>query len=180
MVARLLREKGVDEFVEAARVVKETFPMSRFRLLGPRDERNPTVVSVSDLARWQEDKIITWLGETTDVRPIMAQADVVVLPSYREGTPRALLEAAAMAKPIITTETVGCREVVEDGVNGLLVPVRDSKALAEAMIRLIQDPALRERMGKAGRAKVEQEFEERSVVTKVMESYGKEALHECV
>lgn len=178
MVARLLREKGVEEFVEAARLVKETFPMARFQLLGPRDERNPTVVSVSDLARWQEDKIITWLGETTDVRPIMAQADVVVLPSYREGTPRALLEAAAMAKPIITSETVGCREVVEDGVNGFLVPVKNVQALTKAMIHLIQDSALRERMGKAGRAKVEQEFEERSVIKKVMESYGKEALHE--
>ena len=178
MVARLLREKGVEEFVEAARLVKETFPMARFQLLGPRDERNPTVVSVSDLARWQEEKIITWLGETTDVRPIMAQADVVVLPSYREGTPRALLEAAAMAKPIITSETVGCREVVEDGVNGFLVPVKNVQALTKAMIHLIQDSALRERMGKAGRAKIELEFEERSVIKKVMESYGKEALHE--
>ena len=83
-----------------------------------------------------------------------------------------------MAKPIITTENVGCREVVENGVNGYLVPVKDVKALAEAMIRLIQDPALRERMGKAGRAKVEQEFEERSVIKTVMQSYGKEALHE--
>jgi glycosyltransferase involved in cell wall biosynthesis len=178
MVARLLREKGVEEFVEAARVVKDSFPMARFQLLGPRDERNPTVVSVSDLARWQEDKIITWLGETTDVRPIMAQADVVVLPSYREGTPRALLEAAAMAKPIITSDTAGCREVVEDGVNGFLVRVKDVQALTKAMIHLIQDSALRERMGKAGRAKVEQEFEEWSVIKKVMESYGKEALHE--
>ena len=85
-----------------------------------------------------------------------------------------------MGKPIITTDTVGCRDVVEDGVNGLLVPVKDSKALAEAMIRLIEDPALRERMGKAGRAKVEQEFEERSVIKTVMESYNKEALHEGV
>jgi glycosyltransferase involved in cell wall biosynthesis len=158
--------------------VKETVPMAQFQLLGPRDERNPTVVSVSDLARWQEDKIITWLGETTDVRPIMALADVVVLPSYREGTPRALLEAAAMAKPIITSETVGCREVVEDGVNGFLVPVKNVQALTKAMIHLLQDSALRERMGKAGRVKVEQEFEERSVIKKVMESYGKEALHE--
>jgi glycosyltransferase involved in cell wall biosynthesis len=180
MVARLLREKGVEEFVEAARAVKPTFPMTQFQLLGPRDERNPTVVSVNDLDRWREDNVVTWLGETTDVRPVMAQADVVVLPSYREGTPRALLEAAAMGKPIITTDTVGCREVVEDGANGFLVPVKDSKGLTAAMIRLIQDPALRERMGKAGRAKVEQEFEERSVIKTVMESYNKEALHEGV
>ena len=179
MVARLLRVKGVEEFVEAARLVKEKFPTTQFQLLGPRDERNPTVVSVSELARWQDEGVVRWLGETTDVRPVIAQADVVTLPSYyREGTPRALLEAAAMAKPIITTENVGCREVVENGVNGYLVPVKDVKALAEAMIRLIQDPALRERMGKAGRAKVEQEFEERSVIKTVMESYSKEALHE--
>jgi len=173
MVARLLRVKGVEEFVEAARLVKKKFPTSQFQLLGPRDERNPTVVSVSELARWQDEGVVRWLGETTDVRPVIAQADVVTLPSYyREGTPRALLEAAAMAKPIITTENVGCREVVENGVNGYLVPVKDVKALAEAMIRLIQDPALRERMGKAGRAKVEQEFEERSVIKTVMAAYG--------
>jgi glycosyltransferase involved in cell wall biosynthesis len=181
MVARLLRVKGVEEFVKAARLVKERFPTSQFQLLGPRDERNPTVVSITDLARWQREGVVKWLGETSDVRPVLARADVVTLPSYyREGTPRALLEAAAMAKPIITTENVGCREVVEDGVNGLLVPVKDSKALAKAMIHLIQDPALRERMGKAGRAKIEQEFEERSVIKKVMESYSKEALHEGV
>ena len=181
MVARLLRVKGVEEFVEAARLVKERFPTSQFQLLGPRDERNPTVVSITELAHWQREGVVQWLGETSDVRPLLAQADVITLPSYyREGTPRALLEAAAMAKPIITTENVGCREVVEDGVNGLLVPIKDSKALAEAMIRLIQDPALRERMGKAGRAKVEQEFEERSVIKQVMECYGKEALHEGV
>jgi glycosyltransferase involved in cell wall biosynthesis len=179
MVARLLRVKGVEEFVEAARQVKERFPTTQFQLLGPRDERNPTVISISDLARWQSEGVVQWLGETFDVRPVLAQADVITLPSYyREGTPRALLEAAAMAKPIITTENVGCREVVEDGVNGLLVPVKDAKSLAEAMIRLIEDPALRERMGKAGRAKVEREFEERSVIKTVMESYNKEALHE--
>ena len=181
MVARLLRVKGVEEFVEAARLVKNRFPNTQFQLLGPRDERNPTVVSISELNRWQSEGVIRWLGETSDVRPVLAQADVITLPSYyREGTPRALLEAAAMAKPIITTENVGCREVVEDGVNGLLVPVKDAKALAKAMIRLIEDPALRERMGKAGRAKVEQQFEERSVIKTVMESYNKEALHEGV
>src|SRR5438093_133947 len=119
-------------FVEAARLVKQDFPSSRFQLLGRRDERNPTVVSASELDRWQEEGVLTWLGDASDVRPIMAQADVVVLPSYREGTPRSLLEAAAMGKPIITTRTVGCREVVEDGVNGLLVPLKDAKALADA------------------------------------------------
>jgi len=177
MVARLLREKGLLEFVEAARLVKRDFPTARFQLLGRRDERNPTVVSASELDRWQGEGVLTWLGDASDVRPIMAQADVVVLPSYREGTPRSLLEAAAMGKPIITTQTVGCREVVEDGVNGLLVPVKDSKALAEAMIRLIQDPSLRERMGKAGRVKVEREFDEQMVIEKVLDVYWLETLH---
>jgi glycosyltransferase involved in cell wall biosynthesis len=171
LVARLLREKGVEEFVEAARLVRREFRNARFQLLGPRDERNPTVVSQGELEQWQQEGAITWLGETSDVRPFVDQADVVVLPSYREGTPRSLLEAAAMAKPIITTQTVGCREVVDDGINGLLVPVKNAKALAEAMIRLIQDPALRERMGKAGRVKIEQEFDEQIVIQKVIEAY---------
>ena len=172
LVARLLREKGVEEFVKAARFVRRKFPHSKFQLLGPRDERNPTVVSEGELDQWQREGVITWLGETADVRPFVDQADVVVLPSYREGTPRSLLEAAAMAKPIITTQAVGCREVVDDGINGLLVPVKNAQALAEAMIRLIQDPALRERMGKAGRVKVEQQFDEHIVIQKVMEAYG--------
>jgi glycosyltransferase involved in cell wall biosynthesis len=174
LVARLLREKGIEEFVEAARLVQQKFHTARFQLLGPRDERNPTVIGESELDHWQREGVISWLGETSDVRPIINEADVIVLPSYREGTPRALLEAAAMAKPLITTRTVGCREVVEEGVNGLLVPVKDSKALAEAMIRLIEDPALRERMGKAGRAKVEQEFDERIVIQKVLAAYAQE------
>jgi glycosyltransferase involved in cell wall biosynthesis len=172
LVARLLREKGVEEFVEAARLVTREFPGCEFQLLGPRDERNPTVVSKGELDQWQQEGVITWLGETSDVRPFVDRADVVVLPSYREGTPRSLLEAAAMAKPIITTQTVGCREVVDDGINGFLVPVKDAKALAEAMIRLICEPDLRERMGKAGRTKMEQEFDEKIVIQKVMEAYS--------
>jgi len=177
MVARLLREKGLLEYVDAARLVKQDYPTARFQLLGRRDERNPTVVSASELDRWQEEGVLSWLGEASDVRPIIARADVVVLPSYREGTPRALLEAAAMEKPIIATQTVGCREVVEDGVNGLLVPVKDARALADAMFRLIQAPDLRERMGKAGRAKVEREFDEQMVIEKVLEAYRQETVH---
>jgi N,N'-diacetylbacillosaminyl-diphospho-undecaprenol alpha-1,3-N-acetylgalactosaminyltransferase len=111
------------------------------------------------------------LGEVPDVRPILARADVVVLPSYREGTPRALLEAAAMGKPVITTDTVGCREVVDGGVNGLLVPVKDVKALAQAMVCLINNPDMRKRMGKAGREKMEREFDERIVLEKTLQVY---------
>jgi glycosyltransferase involved in cell wall biosynthesis len=171
MVARLLREKGIYEFVEAARRVKRDFPGTQFQLLGKRDERNPTVVSQRDLERWQAERVLTWLGEVADVRPIVARADVVVLPSYREGTPRSLLEAAAMGKPLITTDVVGCREVVDDGINGMLVPVKDAQALAQAMVRLVEHPAMRERMGKAGREKMKREFDERIVIEKTLQVY---------
>jgi glycosyltransferase involved in cell wall biosynthesis len=171
MVARMLREKGVEEFVEAARRVKRDFPETCFQLLGGRDERNPTVVPQIDLDRWQAEGVVTWLGEVPDVRAIVGQADVVVLPSYREGIPRALLEAAAMGKALITTDTVGCREVVDDGVNGLLVPVKDAEALARAMVCLIEHPEMRKCMGKAGREKMEREFDERIVVEKTLQVY---------
>jgi glycosyltransferase involved in cell wall biosynthesis len=171
MVARLLREKGVYEYVEAARLVKQEFREVEFQLLGKRDERNPTVVSQADLDFWQEEGIVTWLGEVADLRPIVAQADVVVLPSYREGTPRSLLEAAAMGKPLITTDAVGCREVVDDGINGFYVPVGDSLALAQSMIKLIEHPELRQLMGKEGRAKVEREFDERVVIERILNVY---------
>lgn len=172
LVARLLREKGVYEFVEAARLVKRLFPEVQFQLLGRRDERNPTVVPQHDVERWQAEGVVTWLGAVLDVRPIVAQATVVVLPSYREGLPRSLLEAAAMEKPLIATDAVGCREVVEHEVNGLLVPVADAQALAQAMIRMIQHPDMRERMGKAGRKKVEQEFDERVVHDRILCAYA--------
>jgi glycosyltransferase involved in cell wall biosynthesis len=177
MVARLLRDKGVYEFVEAAQMVKADFPQIKCLLLGRRDERNPTVVSKKDLDLWQSEGVTNWLGEVTDVRPLIAQADVVVLPSYyREGIPRSLLEAAAMGKPLITTDAVGCREVVDDGVNGLLVPVRDANALAQAMRYMIAFPAVRERMGKAGREKMEREFDERFVLEKTLQLYTQEVL----
>jgi glycosyltransferase involved in cell wall biosynthesis len=172
MVSRLLREKGVEEFVEAARRLKRQFPETRFQLLGGRNERNPTVVPQTDLERWQAEGVVSWLGEVPDVRPIVGQADVVVLPSYyREGIPRALLEAAAMGKPLITTDTVGCREVVDDGVTGLLVPVKDAEALARAMMHLLHNPAMRAQMGKAGQTKMEREFDERIVVEKTLQVY---------
>jgi glycosyltransferase involved in cell wall biosynthesis len=172
MVARLLRDKGVYEFVDAARIVKSAFQGCSFQLLGRRDERNPAVVSQTDLDRWKNEGIVNWLGEVVDVRPVINQADVVVLPSYyREGIPRSLLEASAMAKPIITTNNVGCRQVVDDGVNGLLVPVRDSKSLAEAMLRLIKNPEMRVNMGTAGREKMLREFDESLVIEKIWQSY---------
>lgn len=176
LVARLLREKGVYEFVEAARRVSSNYPHTEFHLLGRRDERNPSVVPADQIARWEADGLVTWLGETEDVRPIVAEADVVVLPSYREGAPRALLEAAAMSKPLIATDTVGCREVVEHGVNGWLVPIKDPSALADAMRRFVIDPNLARRMGQASRAKVQREFDERFVIQEIVRIYSMEAV----
>jgi glycosyltransferase involved in cell wall biosynthesis len=171
MVSRLLKDKGVYEFVEAARRVKALHPKTRFQLLGRRDVRNPNVVPESDLKSWDNEGLVFWLGEVSDVRPIIAESDVVVLPSYREGTPRALLEAAAMAKPIITTDAIGCREVVDDEINGFLVPVKDSSSLAQAMEQMISDPQMRKRMGKAGREKVKREFDEKIVIKKILKIY---------
>jgi glycosyltransferase involved in cell wall biosynthesis len=115
--------------------------------------------------------VVNWLGEVPDVHGIAGQADVVELPSYRQGIPRELLEAAAMGKALITTDTVGCHEVVDGGLNGLLVPVKDVEALAQAIVCLINYPAMRERMGKAGLGKMEQEFDERIVVEKTLKLY---------
>jgi glycosyltransferase involved in cell wall biosynthesis len=174
MVARLLRDKGVYEFVEAARVVKQTYPETQFQLVGGRDERNPSVVPQADVDRMQAEQIVSWVGEVSDVRPYVGKADVVVLPSYREGTPRALLEAAAMGKPLITTDAIGCREAVDDGVNGILVPVRDAQALAQAMKRLIVEPETRHKMGVAGREKMMREFDESIVIARIREIYTRE------
>jgi len=171
MVSRLLRHKGVYDFVEAASMVKKRFPHVRFQLLGGRDERNPTVVPEADVSRWQAEGFVHWLGEVSDVRPALNRADVVVLPSYAEGIPRSLLEAAAMCKPIITTDTRGCRDTVEQGVNGLLVAARDPEALAGAMIAMIEAPELRERMGREGRRKVECEFDEKLVIERILKTY---------
>ena len=177
MVARLLQEKGVAEFVEAARTIKSKHANARFLLLGGRDERNPRVIPLKDLERWNAEGVIEWLGETQDVRDILGASDVMTLPSYyREGTPRALMEAAAMGKPIITTDNVGCREVVANEVNGLLVPVRDAPALASAMNRLIAEPLTRRAMGAAGREKMLREFDGPLIVEKIMRIYRKEAL----
>ena len=170
--ARLLWEKGIADFVQAARLVQQTYPTTEFQLLGRRDERNPNVIPQGVIDQWEAESNITWLGEVSDVRPIVAKADVVVLPTYyREGVPRALLEASAMGKPIIATDTVGCRDVVEQEKSGILVPVKNPQALASAMIRLIEKPALRTSMGKAGRERVVKKFNEQLVIDDILESY---------
>lgn len=170
MVGRILKNKGVYEFVEAARQVKKELPEARFAILGRRDERNPSVVPESDYQAWLEEGVVEHLGEVEDVRPVVQEARVVVLPSYREGIPRALLEAAAMGKPVVTTDAVGCRLAVDDGKSGFMVPVEDAKALASAMLRLLTDPGLAKEMGGQGRLKMEAEYDEKIVINAIAEA----------
>ena len=171
MVARLLWDKGVLEFVEAARRVKALFPESRFQLLGFLDVKNQTAVGRSDVEAWVKEGVVEYLGTTDDVRPFLADADCVVLPSYREGTPRSLLEAAAMGRPLLATDVPGCREVVIDGVNGLLCRLRDSVDLAEKMMQMITMPmsALLQ-MGQESRRLAEMRFDEQIVIRKYLEA----------
>lgn len=171
LVARMLKDKGVYEFVEAARTVRRRMPETEFQLLGFIDAANSNAISAQQIKDWEDEGLINYLGKTDDVRPYMAAADCVVLPSYREGVPRSLLEAAAMARPIITTDTVGCRDVVEDQVNGFLCQVKDSNDLAEKMTSMIGLlPEERLKMGEAGRQKVKSEFDEKVVIQKYIEA----------
>jgi glycosyltransferase involved in cell wall biosynthesis len=170
LIARLLWDKGVGEFIDAARIVRQTRPGARFRLLGFLDVQNRTAVDRASVERWVAEGVVEYLGSTDDVRPFIAAADCVVLPSYREGTPRTLLEGAAMGRPLIATDVPGCREVVEDGRNGLLCNVRDAADLAEKMLQFIDlSPEERARMGRESRAKVEREFDEQIVIDRYLE-----------
>lgn len=174
LIARLLWDKGVGEFIAAARKVKVQLPKVRFQLLGFLDSANRTAVSRSDIDKWVEEGIIELLETADDVRPYVAAADCIVLPSYREGLPRVLLEAAAMAKPLIATDVPGCRHVVDEGENGFLCEVRDADSLASKMMKMMAlSPVERRAMGRAGRLKVENEFDERLAVAKYMAALEK-------
>lgn len=171
LVARLLWDKGVREYVEAARRVRAQAPEARFRILGFLDVANRTAVPRADVEAWVAEGLIEYLGQADDVRPAIEAADCVVLPSYREGLPRTLLEAAAMGRPIIATDVPGCRHVVEPEVNGLLCAARDPVSLAEAMLRMLRaTPEQRARWGRAGRERIEGEFDERIVAERYLEA----------
>jgi glycosyltransferase involved in cell wall biosynthesis len=160
-LGRLLRDKGVLEFIEAARALRSQLPSARFQLLGPIDEGNRTAVTSREIDSWVAQGVIDYLGTSDDVRPFIAAATAIVLPSYREGLPRSLLEAAAMARPLVAADVPGCRDVVEDGVNGYLCAVRDPDSLANAIRRLAELPrAERFAMGQAARRKVQAQFSE--------------------
>nr|WP_225433206.1 glycosyltransferase family 4 protein [Thauera sedimentorum] len=159
LAARLLVEKGVREYVEAARLVRRLRPEVRFILLGSPDQ-NPGSVSHSELLEWSSEGVVEWQAHVDDVRPWLARASVYVLPTwYREGVPRGIQEAMAMGRPVITTDMPGCRDAVVDGETGLLVPPRDSRALADCMLRFVDAPGLVCRMGQAARKFAEQAFD---------------------
>jgi glycosyltransferase involved in cell wall biosynthesis len=171
MVARLLRDKGLFEYVEAARRVKRYHPDVRIQLVGPLDP-NPEGISAADVEAIRAEGAVDYLGSVSDVRPYLAAAHVCVLPSYREGTPRSLLEAMAMSRPTITTDVPGCRETIEPGSNGLMVPPRDAVALSQAMLELIAHPEHVVPMGAAGRRLAEARFDVREVNRTIMAAMG--------
>lgn len=171
MVARVLYDKGVAEFVKASKQVQEQYPGVKCQLLGQVDERSRSGVKRRQLEEWLAAGVIEYLGTTDEVAAVVRNADCVVLPSYREGTPRTLLEAAAMAKPLIATNVPGCREVVQQGVNGYLCRVRSAEDLAEKMTQMLQLPdGELERMGKASRQLAVTRFDDRIVIRKYLQA----------
>ncbi|MFK4444387.1 glycosyltransferase involved in cell wall biosynthesis [Caballeronia udeis] len=165
LIGRLLWDKGVAEYVDAARRLRLKYPYARFQLLGPAGVDNPSAITLDEVQAWQREGVIDYLGEAHDVRAFIGNADCVVLPSYREGVPRTLMEASAMGRPIVATDVPGCREVVENGVTGLLCEVKSVDSLAQQLERLLLSSHMaRAEMGVAGRAKVAREFDENAVV----------------
>jgi len=166
MIARVLRDKGVIEYAEAAAALRHDHPNARFLLLGPMGSENRTAIDPDVVRAWQGSGVIDYLGVCDDVRPEIAAADCVVLPSYREGMPRSLLEAGAMARPVVATDVPGCRHVVADGETGVLCRARDAESLRDAMARVIaMPPDAREAMGRAARARMEAVYGEAHVIS---------------
>lgn len=171
MAARLLRDKGVGEFVEAARMIRQQGIEVRFLLVGDVDPHNPATVTASELDLIRKEGCVELLGHRKDIPELFASSSIVVLPSYREGLPRVLIEAAAAGRAVVTTDVPGCRDAIEPDVSGLLVPVRDATALADAIQRLIEDVDLCQRMGREGRRLAEKEFSIDKVVKAHLDIY---------
>ena len=169
LIARLIWDKGIREYVEAARLLKKRYPQVRFRILGPLD-KNPHAITSDTVRRWEADGIVEYLGRTDDVRPYLKESSVYVLPSYREGTPRSVLEALSIGRPVVTTDAPGCRETVIDGLNGYLVPVKDAERLAVAMEKLITDPGLILNMGKESRRIAVEKYDVRKVSHSILQA----------
>ena len=171
LASRMLRDKGVDEFVDAARSLRDAGVRARFVLVGETDPGNPTAITAPQLRQWADSGVVEWWGHQGNMKDVLAQAHIVCLPSLREGVPKVLIEAAACGRAIVTTDAPGCREIVRNGENGLLVPVRNTRALAEALRLLIENPPLRAGMGLKGRDIVVQEFSIERVVSETLGVY---------
>lgn len=171
LVSRMLWDKGVGEFVQAARLLKQQGIVARFALVGGPDEENPASIPEATLQSWVAEEIVEWWGHRQDMPSVYAQAAIACLPSYREGLPKALLEAAACGLPIVTTDVPGCREVVLNDETGFLVPERNVDMLMSSLRRLIENADLRMAMGKAGRLLVEQEFSIERVSSQTLDIY---------
>jgi len=169
--ARMLWDKGVEEFVKAARKLRLSGRVFSFLLAGDPDPGNPAAVPESRLRAWEAEGIVRWLGHVEDMPGLLRSVDAVVLPSYREGLPKGLIEAAACGKPLITSNVPGCREVVTDSLDGLLVPARDPQTLASAILRLADDKDLCVRLGAASRERSLAEFDERIVIDRTLSVY---------
>ena len=167
MVSRIILDKGVYEFVEAAKILKEKLSDVSFQLLGELDENHKRGIPEQELVAWQKANVIDYLGSTDNVEDYIKNADCIVLPSYREGTPRTLLEGGAMGKPLIASDVPGCNHVVKDGVNGYLCEVKNASSLADVMLKFYNDSEeSRQAMGKSSRLLIEENFDEHIVVDK--------------
>jgi glycosyltransferase involved in cell wall biosynthesis len=169
--ARMLWDKGVGEFVQAARELRARGVNARFALVGPADGRNPSAIPEATLRSWTEEGIVEWWGMQTDMASVYATAAIVCLPSYREGMPRALIEAAACGRPVVTSDAPGCRDAIRPGVTGLLAKVRDAESLTGALRELLEDEPRRRQMGAAGRKLVETELAPDVVIGRVLALY---------
>jgi len=171
LVSRILRDKGVMEFINAATQLRARLPEVVFQIVGEPDLGNPSAIPQSEIDSWESLPNVKYLGHRSDIADILKDSHIVCLPSYREGLPKSLLEALSSGRPIITTDVPGCREVCVDGVNGLLIPARDSVALSSAIEKLVLDPKLRQEMGRAGRLRAESEFSNEIVCAQTLDLY---------
>ncbi len=171
LVSRMLWDKGIGEYIAAIQILKRKGLDFSALLVGEPDDENIASVGRDQLVKWHDAGIVEWLGYQSDIPSLWKNVHVAVLPSYREGLPKSLLEAAACGRPIVTTDTSGCREIVQEGLNGLLVPVGDELALANALEELIINSELRRKMGTEGRRMVEQEFSDQEIIAQTLAVY---------
>ena len=171
LVARLLEAKGIYDYAQAARMVKKRYPQAHFQLLGP-EEKNRGGIPLSEVLAWQKEGILEYLGATLDVRPFLARAHLLVLPSWREGIPTSIMEGMSVGRGAIVTDVAGCREVVQDGENGFLVPCRDARALSLAFEKCLDHPELIEKFAKTSRKMAEDVFDADGVADGILSDMG--------